>query len=189
MQSTDIVPHNENVLVEIETQSNKNGLETDKKLASKNQVEFYIGKVLSKGNTADSNEQCPGLKVGDKVTFNQFAGSACPTGDVYTKIVRGDDIVAIFDNDKIIPTNDRILVQILDEGVKNQNGLDYIEESDPREKQTQRGKIIGKGKNAISELEVGSIVHFDPYCGNLIVNDNELKLKTIRSFDILFSIK
>jgi hypothetical protein len=47
--------------------------------------------------------------------------------------------------------------------------------------------VISCAKNA-DQYPAGTIVAFEPYCGNLIVNENNLKLKTLQSFDVLYTI-
>lgn len=193
LKTKDIVPHNENVVVSIEvTEKSINGLAITKELASKANVEFYIGKVEALGETANSNEQCPEVKTGDIVIFNQFAGAVATTSDNYTKVITGHDIVAISKTtemklEDITPTSDRILVEILNENLST-NGLSYEESLDARDKQTQCGRIIKLGSLAKTPLQEGTIVYFDPYQGNLILNETTQKLKVLSYRDILYSV-
>ena len=87
----------------------------------------------------------------------------------------------------IIPANDRVLIEILDENTEV-NGVKIEESLDPRDKQTQKGKVIRLGIKAEGDIKEGDIVFIDPYDGNLIINDPDLKLKTIIYSEILFKI-
>ena len=69
-----------------------------------------------------------------------------------------------------------------------ENGVYDPSAGNPREADTQRGVVISCADGA-DQIEPGTIVAFDPYCGNLIVNEGDNKLKTVNSFDILFLIQ
>jgi co-chaperonin GroES (HSP10) len=194
LESTKLTPRGINVLVSVDLEDAiKNGILVEKKLAGKTNTEYYHGEVISLGEKALEKDQCPGLEVGDQVIFNQFSGATLPTSDKYCKIILGYDIVAYskqkdMNVDSLMPSADRILVEIIGEGASEENGIVVEETPDKRENQTQQGRIIRIGTECETKLPVGSIVFFDPYCGNLIVNEPDLKLKTINYRDILISI-
>jgi co-chaperonin GroES (HSP10) len=191
-----ISPKNYYVLAEVtELETLKNNIyQGNQQLATKTNIEYYYGKALKLGPTALDKEQCPELKENDNIIFSQFAGFAAATEDSFCKAIRGSDIVAIvtsnFDDmtEKTIkPTGERILVKIIGENLI-QGGIYDDTANDPREAVTQKGEVISCAKNA-DKYPKGTIVAFEPYCGNLIVNENNLKLKTVHSFDILYTIE
>jgi len=161
-------------------------------VASKTNIEYYYGKVLSLGDRATETEQCPGLKEGENIVFSQFAGYGIPTKDGYCKVIRGHDVVAVVKGNfedmsekNVKPTGDRVLVKIIGESLV-QDGIYDDSKEDPRSALTQRGEVIACGPDA-KKYKKGTIVAFDPYCGNLIVNENDIKLKTVNQFDILYT--
>ena len=162
--------------------------------STKTEIEYYYGKAIELGDEANSKEQCPELVEGDGVVFSQFAGYHVKTDDGFCKVVRGHDIVAILDDmenineETIRPTGDRLLVEIINESVVDADGIFNDSKPDPRELATQKGRVIACAEGA-DQFEVGTIVAFEPYGGNLIVNEPGKKLKTVNSFDILFSVK
>jgi len=196
MKISEIKPHNNLVLAKVELlpRINEDGIYFgEQKLATKLNTEFYYGKALKVAEGAKDDNNCPGLKDGDYIVFNQFSGSALPTEE-YCKAIYGHDVVAILEDlldmrpETIKPTNDRILVELVLEKAVNEDGVYLGVQEDPREKQTQAAKVVSLGPNVTLDVKEGDIVYFDPYCGNLILNEDELKLKTVNQFDILFSI-
>jgi len=193
MEKMNFTPHNRNVLVEVtELPTTVDGVYIgEQALASKTNIEFYYGQALKLGESA--HEECPGLKEGDLVIFSQFGGHHLKTDDGFCKVVRAGNIVATakdfkdMRSDNVYPTWDRILVEIIGEKLIDEDGIYNEDLEDPREAVTQKGKVISCGANAL-QFEPGTIVLFDPYCGNLIVNENDLKLKTINSFDVLVTL-
>lgn len=198
MNKGEVKAHGKHVLVEVTKLPEVIG-ESDQAihvgsqaLMTKTRTEFYYGEALDLGVDADKNDQCPGLKKGDKVIFQQLGGFMVPTKDGYCKIMDGYNIVAKMTDmeninaDTVIPTGDRILVEILGEKLVSEEDIYDDSKSDPREQDTQKGLVISCGPMA-DQLPKGTIVYFDPYCGNLIVNEEDLMLKTVNSFDILFS--
>jgi len=192
---SDVKPQNNNVLVEIvdlDTVSdgiyvgNKNATETDAM-----PIEFWLGKALSLGKTAADDKFCPGLEKDDYVYFSQFSGVIAPTENTYTKVIPGYNIVAIskdsnMDITTIQPTNDRILVELIKD-TKVEDGVFSDTSSDPRENITSKGKVISCGVNA-DLYEPGTIVYFEPFCGNLIIKNSDQEIKTINSADVLFAV-
>jgi len=193
VKSSEITPCGINLLVSIKvTDKEIKGVKLGKQFASKTNVEFYMGQVLKLGKDATNKEQCPGLQEGDFVMFNQFSGAVAATSDNYTKVILGYDVVAIskeedMNKETIIPANDRILIEVLNENLEI-NGVKVEDTLDPRDKQTQRGVVLKLGSNADSDVKVGDVVFIDPYTGNLIVNDSDLKLKVVNYRDILYKI-
>jgi co-chaperonin GroES (HSP10) len=168
----------------------KDGIQTEQKLASKTNVEYYYGIALKLGENVE--KECPGLKEGNNIIFNQFSGFAINSTNGYCKILKGFDVVAIVkDNfnkmEKVLATKNRVLVEILDESVV-QNGIYNDAGNDSRNADTQKGKILHCGPEA-KQLPKGTVVLFDPYCGNLIYNEPSKKLKTIEEFDILCTLE
>ena len=165
---------------------------------TKTQTEFYYGEALEVGPNAADDDQCPELVKGDKVIFQQLGGFMVPTTDGYCKIMDGYNIVAKttsleeMNKKTITPTGDRILIEVIGEGLVSEDadGNEFYDESkgDPRDQDTQKGIVVSCGPQA-EVIAEGTIVFFDPYCGNLIVNEADLMLKTVNSFDILFSTK
>ena len=193
IKSNEIIPLGVNIAVEIKIKEKEiNGVSLGKSLANKSNIEFYSGKVLKLGESSTDGKlgQCPNLEEGDFVIFSQFAGVVPPTEDIYMKVVTGHDIVAYSKNEDmniedIMPANERILVKILEEDIEI-NGVKIKGGQDPRELQVQKCEIIRLGLN--SPFKENDIVFIEPDCGNLIVNDPDLKLKTVEYRDILFKI-
>jgi co-chaperonin GroES (HSP10) len=193
LETKDVKPCGVNLSVKIKiTEKEINGVKVGKQLASKSNVEFYMGEVLALGKNVSNQEQCPELEVGDFVMFNQFSGAVVASKDDYLKVITGYDVVAIsktedMNIDTINPANDRILIKILNES-SEVNGVEVEEVLDARDKQTQMGVVLKLGKNTESDIAVGDTVFIDPFCGNLIINDSDLKLKTLNYRDILYKI-
>ena len=178
MKKADITPHNSNVVVEVtKLPTTINDIHVgEQSEMTKVQIEFYYGKAIKIGSTATSKNQCPELKVGDGVVFQQIAGYQVPTTDSYCKVIGAYNVVAITSDlenmnaETITPTGDRVLVEIIGEKLVSEDGIHDESKADPRESATQKGRVISCAKGA-AHIEKGTIVAFDPYCGNLIVND------------------
>jgi len=184
----EVVPQNDNVLVTVNSlEKHMNGVVMDDK-PDQYTKSFYETTVIAIGPEGLSKESgCPELEVGDKAIIDKFDGVNLPVKEHYTKLVRGYAIVAVSKKDGImLATNDRILVEIVEEEF-DQDGVKFDKSFDPRERETQKGKVINCGPNAVQYPE-GTIVFFDPFVGNLIVNEPTKKIKTINSFDVLFKI-
>jgi co-chaperonin GroES (HSP10) len=185
----EVIPENDNVLLVVENlEKQVEGINIDDKPDQYSRA-FYETKVVAIGpNGLCLESGCPGLEIGDKAIIDRFDGVNIPTKDVYSKLVRGYGVIAMVKKNGImLATNDRILVEVLDENFTSEEGVDYEKSADPRERETQKGKVINCGPNAIQYPE-GTVVFFDPFCGNLIVNEPTRKIKTINSFDVLFKI-
>lgn len=185
----EVKPENDNVLITIDLPNQDDGeIKLDTKLGKFSHTEMYSATAIKLGKDALSKESgCPDLEVGDKVIVNKFSGFNVATANEYSKIVRGYDIVAMQKEGKLIAANDRLLVEIIGEGIVEEEGIKVEKSFDPREHETQAGKIVHCGSNAI-QYPLGTIVFFDPFSGSLIVNEPDKKLKTINSADILFYI-
>jgi len=195
MEKMKVTPHNMNVLAEVTIlPTEQDGVIVgDASEGTPVDAEFYYGKALKVGENANDKDQCPEVKEGMGIIWNQFAGVHVKTDDGYCKVLRGHNIVAIAEDlenmneETIKPTGDRILVRIIGEGLVDEDGVYDDTNDDPREKATQQGVVISCAENA-TQIEPGTIICFDPYCGNLIINEANKKLKTINSFDVLFSL-
>jgi co-chaperonin GroES (HSP10) len=195
MEKMKVTPHYVNVLAEVTVLPTEvNGVYVgEQSEGTMTRAEFYYGTALKKGPLANEKDQCPELEEGDGIIFNQFAGHHVATDDGFCKVLRGHDIVAIvsdltnMNEETIKPTGDRILVRIIGEELISEDGVYDDTSEDPRDLATQKGLVISCGPNA-EQIEAGTTICFDPYCGNLIVNEANKQLKTINSFDVLFSL-
>ncbi len=195
MNKETINPQNFNILAEVtKLPTMVDGIYIgEASMATKTDTEFYFGAALKIGDRSKEIDQCPEIKEGDNIIFNQFSGYAIPTEDGYCKIIRGHDIVAIVKGKfedmsvkNVKPTGTRVLVEILGEKLV-QDGIYDDSKADPREALTQKGIVVSCAKGA-TQYKKGTVVAFDPYCGNLILNENDCKLKTINSLDILYTV-
>ncbi len=155
------------------------------------QTEFYIANVESIGPNACDEDQCPELEEGETIWFSHFAGVHVPTEEGFTKVIRGHDIVAKTNDtdmktENIKATENRILVELIAESEINEDGIATQLTQDPRQADTAKGSVLHCGPNA-DKYEAGTIVHFDPYCGSLIIREPNRNLKAVNSFDILFT--
>jgi len=194
MEKLSVNPQGLNILAEVtKLPSYVDGVYMgESQMTTKMNIEYYYGSAIKLGDSANAKDQCPEVKEGDNIVFAQFAGYGVPTTDGYCKVIRGHDIVAIvkgkFENmseTSVRPTGERILVKIIGEELI-QDGV-YDDTIDPREALTQKGVVVSCAKGA-TKYPKGTVVAFDPYCGNLIMNENDCKLKTINQFDILYTI-
>jgi len=195
MNKNQIKPIGLNLVAEVTELPNiENGIYTGpSKFATRTKVEYYYGKATMLGS--NTKEKCPELKEGDNIIFNQFAGYLAPTTDAYVKVIRSHDVVAIvntsfdkMEEKNIKPTGERILVKIIGEDLVDANGIFNDSKPDPRDADTQKAVVLSCAKGALVKFPKGTIVAFDPYCGNLILNAADCKLKTIHYDDILFTI-
>lgn len=192
---SDVKPQNENILIEVVTLDrvidniyvgNRNSVEMDAM-----PVEFYIAKVLELGPESTNDKQCPGIEKGDYAFVSHFAGHAVNTEEAYTKVVQGYNIVAYTKDIKmnietIIGSNDRLIIKLLEKN-KMDGEVFSDAKADPRDALTQAGEVISCGVNA-TQYAKGTIVYFDPYCGNLILDNENGKIKTLNSLDVLYTI-
>jgi len=196
MRIEDVSPHKAHLVAEVTILPDEvDGVFTgSQKKTTKTEIEYYYGKAIILGDSANDKEQCPELQEGDGIVFSQFAGYHVKTDDGFCKVVRGHDVVAILDDmenineETVRPTGDRILVEIINESIIDEDGVFNDTKQDPRELATQKGRVISCAKGA-DQFEVGTIVAFEPYVGNLIVNEPGKQLKTVNSFDIIFFVK
>ncbi len=196
MKSEKITPHNKSVLAEVLVLPDEvDGVYIGEGAkVTKTDQAFYLGVAKKLGEMAADKDQCPGLKEGDGIVFSKIAGFQVKTDDVYCKVINGYDIVATVKDVKegmrvenIKPAGDRVLVKVIGEELIEDGVYDSTRGEDPREGVTQKGIVISCGPEALN-IEAGTIVAFDPFCGAPVVNDGEVFLKAINSFDILFSL-
>lgn len=195
-----IKPKKDLVIVDIEKVNKKDELYLgDSKGGEYKKVEMYFGEVKSKGPEVTEPLNCPGLEVGDKVAFSQFAGSHIITKEIaMTKVIRGYDIMAILDDldniseDTITPTSDRLLVALIDEDNTPDDEL-YLSssnKSDPRVSELVYAKVLRVGKSC-KDTKIGDLIAFSPYAGETIryqLSAEKPELKSIREDDTIFSI-
>lgn len=195
MEIKDVKPQTNNLVVEVKKLDdvvdsiyvgNSNALEEDAM-----PTEFYVGEVKSLGKEVNGELQCPEVVKGDLAIFSQWAGQVIPTEDGYAKVITGYDIVAItkdikMTKDTIKPTGDRILVELVEDS-KVKDGIYMDETDDPRNSVTQKGKVISCAKGA-DKYKAGTMVFFNPYDGNLILNQDGVQIKTVNSRSILFTL-
>ena len=194
MESKNIKPCNFNVLAVIENlPSEEDGVwKGNRQESTKTEQAYYIGKADKIGPRAKEKDQCPELEEGDYIVFSDLAGMHVPTEDNFCKVIRGHDIVAITTDIKnmnastVKPTGQRILVEVIKEGDVIE-GVFNNSAGDPRSKDTQLGRVVSCAENA-DQYPEGTIVAFDPWCGNPVVNNDKIFLKTLNSFDIEFTI-
>lgn len=157
-------------------------------------IAVRYGEVISIGPLATELEHCPGLQLGDVIAFTEFAGYYISTnGDDLYKAMRGYDIIGKFTGDmsnkeNIVPTGDRILVEILD-FTKSEDGI-VLDSDDPRLVALEYGKVL-KVNDSINKmgLKEGEVVAFMPHVGTFTrhyESEDSKALKIIVEHDILF---
>ncbi len=163
------------------------------------EVAVRYGEVISLGPDVDSPTHCRDLKPQEKVVFTEFAGYYIATDDkngIY-KAIRGYDIIGkymkeddITTADLLIPTENRVLVEIID-FTKEDDGI-IVSASDPKLADLTYGRIlkINKSINKLN-LVVSQEVAFAPYVGSFVRNyesEDKKALKVIVEDDILFTL-
>lgn len=197
MNSSNVKARNFNVVVEVcDLPEEVDGVyHGHTALSSKTEQAYYKGKVLSTGPRATESEHCPELaelKDDEYVIFSDLAGYHVLTEDKFCKVIRGHEIVGIttdFENmntENVRPTAERILVEVIKENHVKDGIWDNTQ--DPRAQDIQYGKVISCGSTA-DHYEPGTIVGFEPYVGNPLVNNESVFLKTINSLDIEFIVE
>ena len=83
MEKLSITPSNMNVVAEIhKLPTMEDGVYLgESPEGTKTAVEFYYAKAINLGPDVNSTNQCPELKLGDGIIFQQFAGyhvTTCP---------------------------------------------------------------------------------------------------------------
>jgi len=195
-----VIPKGDRVLVHIEKIPNVSDsgiiLEDGNEFNStKMDISNYIGKVISMGDTELVHKHTPELQIGDNVMFSQFAGYHVPTEKgVFGKVVHAHDIHCKVDNpmkfgkDNVTPMGARISVEILKPEDTTESGIFVgTAESDPRELDMEKCKVLGVGPNA-KEYKEDDIVFIPEYVGNKVPL-GDIMLKTVNYDDVLFMIK
>jgi co-chaperonin GroES (HSP10) len=172
----------DHTIVEIlKTPAEKKGVIIDADIATKLHSAYYGGEVLDCG----SDE----YKPGDQVIVNQLAGFHIDTKSHMTKVLRTPMVLAkvkdmnTMKKDEIFPTEDRVLIEIHEEGLIR-DGVYDDSAANPRDQATQRGTVIAVG-DKVTKLVVGDNIAFDPYSGDLIAE----KLKVLHDHQALFTFK
>ena len=177
-----LVAVGDHTIVEItKTPKEQEGVIIDADIATKLHSAYYGGIVL---DCADKT-----YKPGDQVIVNQLSGYHIDTHSHLTKVVRTPMVLAkvkdmnSMKKDEIYPTEDRVLIEIHEEGLIRDGVYDDSAEN-PRDQATQRGTVISLGSK-VTKLSVGDNVAFDPYSGDLIA----VSLKVIHDHQVLFTFK
>lgn len=186
---SDITPQNDNVLLDINLNA-KSEIISEKEFTRKN-TEVYEATVIALGdNSMNKDSGFEGLLVGDKVIVNKHSGVTAPTDSTYSKVVRGYDVLVRSTEDWVTnsfkPHPDRLVVEILDRELVNEGDISYESSFDPRERETQKGRILSCGKDC-KQYAPGTVVFFDPFCGTMILNTEKEKIKVVFNSDILFT--
>ncbi len=167
--------------------------------SDESEIAIRYGEVLSIGPDVTLDEHCPGLEVGDKVIFTEYAGHYIASEDTKNlyKALRGFDIIGkhmkeddILDKNSTIPTGPRILVEILD-FADSKDGI-IMNARDPKLADLSYGKVL-KVNDTLNKLKlsVGQQVAFVPHVGTFIRNyesEDNKALKMIIEYDILFTL-
>lgn len=168
-----------------------------------------VGKIIAAGPRVcanckhlgiDCDENCPGLKAGNIVVHNAFAGSYIATDELsgLYKIMSGYSISAVLgdisnlNENTIHPTANRILVAVkfTDE---TDTGL-FIsadEAKDPKLSDLDYGTIVKVGPSCNLGYKVGDIVAYQPYAGENIRSAESVKKPALRVLieeDVLLTI-
>jgi len=168
------------------------------KLYAKVNGAFYFAEILSVGARATEPNWCPELTDTSKyVMISDVAGVTPPTGDTYTKVVLANNIVALTAKYKDMTiedmkaTGERVLVELIKEETEV-NGIVVSDAKDPRDGSVQAGIIrdISQGAKVFApELEVGMTVHFEPEYGNLLIQSDDIQIKTLNVNDIKYHVQ
>jgi co-chaperonin GroES (HSP10) len=167
---------------------------------SEDQAKMYFGEVLSMGPDVALPKHCPGLKVGDKIFFSEFAGHHISTKqNKLVKIIRGYDIMTTLEDiDKIedsntTPTADRVLVAAKyrddsDDGLS----LNAEEARDPSLADLDYGVVLKKGPSCTDpKIEVGMTVAYAPYVGECLKKqpkEGVAEYRVLLEQDVLFTL-
>lgn len=159
-------------------------------------VNVYYGTVNKLGPLAQNKEHANGIEVGDTAIFSQFAGNHIATADEEGyKLLRGYDIMAKtsdvgnINGETLDPVSNRVLIEVqfvdtTSDGVV----LTADDARDPRLADLDYGKIIKVGPSCKDKYEVGTLVAYDPYCGQVLREQTDLDtpcLKVLVEDDIL----
>ena len=180
------------VLVELQ-KIESNSVILDSNIDSQNveELALYKGKILkyASGSKRNSYE----IKKGKIALFTEFAGYHVPVVNKPVKIINTYDILAYTDTMDITtkgvtPSNDRILVSTYTEDVS----VVLENTSDPRDVALKFGKVETIGYGCTNDIEVGAIVAFENYSGEIVHKDSgdgTPELTVLLESLILFSVK
>lgn len=197
MDISKVVPHKDSVIVKLVNIESINTGIIAPDMSGAETVAVRYGEVVHIGPLVGALEHCPGLAKGEIAVFTEFAGYYIPTDEDLYKAIRGYDIIGKFTNatmtnikEEVIPTGDRLLVEILD-FAKTEDGL-YLKDDDHRLGALFFGKVI-KVNLLINSLGLteGQVVAFPPYVGTTIrhyESDDKPELRVIVENDILFTV-
>lgn len=190
------IPVNDQVIVKIlkERSTTKGGILIPDSVGYSEQggyADFYKVEIMK--YTEKALEISPGLKDSKYGIVSIFSGSYLMTTKDSYKVVPAFMLVAVcdytFSIKSIKPTANRILVKEIQESDSTESGI-YVgdEYSDPREKDTLEGEILGIGPLSKESLILGQTAVYDPYVGNVLprledVEDN-LNYKVVHEHDI-----
>ena len=141
-------------------------------------VIMYMGEVLDAGKEAKEM----GIKNGDIIMFSSFSGIHASTeGDIVKVIPTTDAMVRInkfeshkeLDVNDIEPLNDRILIEVLDNNIEEeQDENEFVEtdidKEDPRITSVTYGKVLKVAEKAHNIVEVGDVVLIEHFVGEII---------------------
>ena len=189
-----LVPNDDMVLVQLlmpETEL------YEAQMSDEDTVATRYGTVVSMGSNVDKEGNCTGLKATDIVAFSEFAGYHVVTESTETmhKLVRGYDIIGKYmteediSNTKVIPTEDRVLVEELPQDTE---GIILGNAKDPRLLDLNYGRIVSVGVNVKNKtLKEGTSVAYADYVGT-VLREYESKdtpaIKMLVANDILLTI-
>jgi co-chaperonin GroES (HSP10) len=159
-----------------------------------------FSEVISVGPLAENVDQCPGVKPGDTVVHNLFAGAHIATDDVAElyKILDGYSLIAILDDihklneSTIKPTANRLLLAVK-YMAETENGLflSRDEAKDARLEDLAYGVILKVGPSCKLGYNVGDIVAYNPYAGETIRQAESADIPALRVLieeDVLLTI-
>lgn len=161
--------------------------------SSSTDIAVRYGKIVSHGPKSEEIESCPGITNGDEVLFTEFAGYYIPATDTDNlyKVIRGYDIIGKqMKEDQVIPTGDRVLIEVMD-FTDPENGIIY-NAKDPKLADLFYGKVV-RINPLINRLNLseGQLVAFPPYAGTTIrhyESADKKELKILVEYDILFTV-
>ena len=161
--------------------------------SNSSEIAARYGEVIAIGPKATELQHCPGLEIGDKVIFTEFAGYYIATKDTENlyKILRGYDIIGKQMKEETLarPTGNRVLIEAID--FSQDDGIIY-DAKDPKLADLSYGKIL-KVNDLINDLKLsaGQLVAFPPYAGTIIRHRESIENKELRIIvepDILFTV-
>ncbi len=167
-----IVPSKGMVIVEIQLEDTNDVVltaEIDNNDVS--DLTLYKGKVLK--YAAGSKKNSEAIKNGKLALFTEFSGYHIPVKDKLVKIINSYDILAYTDTmditiNGLTPSNDRLLISeyVEDTGVILDSSVNK------RSVALKFGKVEKIGAGCSTEINVGDIVAYEKYSGEVVNKDN-----------------